>query len=566
MTGFNFHKAIVRLESLKDLLNEGKPLGIDATQLTGKVDSVISALVDQVIRIVLLGSFSDGKTSAIAGLLGELKENMKIDQDESSDDLAIYRFDGVKNVEIIDTPGLFGTKEKEIDGKTVKYSEITQRYISEANIVIYVCDAVTPLKESHVEIIRKVLRDFNKLPSTIFVINKMDEAGIDMLDENDYKRGSEIKKRVLVNRLKDTMGLTEEEAEHLHIACISADPKGKGLAHWFSKMESYRNRSHIGLLSDSITDIVSSSDIRQLKSDTNMAVITEVVNETQYQIDALTGPIDQALEEIRFINADLIQDKGALRQDLMVSKARLLEDLHNLSTSIKTDIDEADLTTINGLIENKLGLVGGTLDYHILDSSISMTIALCVESNNYAISSRFEEFAEKIEIQSKIINDALKFGADKLGKVKLANTDILKVRDFLGQYFKWAKNIKFKPHGAGKLATRISKGAGVFGTLISVGLDLKSYFKEKKDLKRLAELKTSLKTDISAKFEDIYSVMNRDQDYFENFAPSYIELCKLVDERNAEMLKLQNQIIVLRHYNEQIEQWMIDNREHLSES
>ena len=125
MNNLNFHKAKEHFEALKSLLDKGTSLGIDSSQLISKIDNIIRVMDDKIIRIVLLGSFSDGKTSAIAGLLGELKENMKIDQDESSDDLAIYHFDGLKNVEIIDTPGLFGTKEKEVDGENIKYSEIT---------------------------------------------------------------------------------------------------------------------------------------------------------------------------------------------------------------------------------------------------------------------------------------------------------------------------------------------------------------------------------------------------------------------------------------------------------
>ena len=564
MNNLNFHKAKEHFEALKSLLDKGTSLGIDSSQLISKIDNIIRVMDDKVIRIVLLGSFSDGKTSAIAGLLGELKENMKIDQDESSDDLAIYHFDGLKNVEIIDTPGLFGTKEKEVNGENIKYSEITERYISEANIVIYVCDAVTPLKESHVGVLKTVLRDFGKLQSTIFVINKMDEAGFDMLDDVDYNRGSEIKKNVLISRLKDTIGLTEEECRHLHIVCISADPKGKGLSHWFSKMDSYKERSHIGLLNDSISDIVSSSDIEQLKSDTNLAVITDVVSDVQNQLCEITEPVEVAIKEAQVLNADLVQDQSSLKRDLLSSKARLLDDLQLMSEGIKEDIDQADMSSIYGIIENKLGIVDGQIDYNIIDSRINLALSQCVETNNYTLSSRVEEFTRKIDVQSKVVKDALKFGADKLGKINITNTQVLNVRNQLGQYFNWAKNIKFKPHGAGKLASKISKGAGILGMLLNVGMDLGSYIKETKDLKQLADLKNTLKSDISAKFKDLYDTMNNDQSYFENFAPSYIQLCNAVEERNSELLKLQSQINLLRQYNEQINAWLINSRKQIS--
>ncbi|WP_419076590.1 dynamin family protein [Phocaeicola sp.] len=158
-----------KLISLKQLLQKGVEYIPELQSYLGKIDRIVNTLKDGEISVVLLGSFSDGKTSAIAGLLGRLEDNMKIDNDESSDELTVYRpMDLKKGFKIIDTPGLFGTKEREIDGKNVRFSQITERYISEAHIIIYVCDAVVPLKDSHVEIIRRIMRDYHKLDNTIF--------------------------------------------------------------------------------------------------------------------------------------------------------------------------------------------------------------------------------------------------------------------------------------------------------------------------------------------------------------------------------------------------------------
>ena len=150
-----------KLTALKQLLQKGVEYIPELQSYLGKIDSIVDSINDGEISVVLLGSFSDGKTSAIAGLLGRLENNMKIDNDESSDELTIYRpKDLKKGFKIVDTPGLFGTKEREINGQNIKFSEITERYISEAHIIIYVCDAVVPLKESHVEITRSKL-DFD---------------------------------------------------------------------------------------------------------------------------------------------------------------------------------------------------------------------------------------------------------------------------------------------------------------------------------------------------------------------------------------------------------------------
>ena len=115
-----------RYKRILELLEEGQKLGIDFKNITQKILDFINTSSTGKIRIVLLGSFSDGKTTLIGGLLGKMLDNMKIDQAESSDQLEIYSTEFLDHsFEIIDTPGLFGTKEKEVDGKNINLSDIT---------------------------------------------------------------------------------------------------------------------------------------------------------------------------------------------------------------------------------------------------------------------------------------------------------------------------------------------------------------------------------------------------------------------------------------------------------
>ena len=43
------------------------------------------------------------------------------------------------------------------------------------------------------------------------------------------------KKKTFTDRLKQVIGLTPDEEKQLKIACVSANPKGKGLHEWFQK-------------------------------------------------------------------------------------------------------------------------------------------------------------------------------------------------------------------------------------------------------------------------------------------------------------------------------------------
>lgn len=82
-------------EVLKSLLLEGANYDLDLSELSQKLEEYTASSSEGLIKVVLLGSFSDGKTTAIAGLLNQLEDNMKIDEDESTDDLVVYYMDGL---------------------------------------------------------------------------------------------------------------------------------------------------------------------------------------------------------------------------------------------------------------------------------------------------------------------------------------------------------------------------------------------------------------------------------------------------------------------------------------
>ena len=307
MEEFNIRsKKAEKLKALKGILSEGVGMMPELKSYLNKIDSIINTLNDGEISVVLLGSFADGKTSVVAGLLGRLEDNMKIDVDESSDELTIYRpKDLKKGFKIVDTPGLFGTKHKAIDGENVKFSSITEKYISEAHIIIYVCDAVVPLKDSHVEILRRVMRTYHKLDNTIFVINKMDEAGYDLLDPEDFARGSDIKKKNIISRLRDRLNLTPDEEKRLHVVCIAADPKGKGLPHWFNKIDSYYERSHIKDLRNCINQVVDNADVDSLVESSYQTSVDDVLSNLSQAIEKTSKPIGKEIILLRMISSEI---------------------------------------------------------------------------------------------------------------------------------------------------------------------------------------------------------------------------------------------------------------------
>lgn len=539
-----------KFERLNNLLFQGEALGLDLSELRLKLEEVVKNN-NGIIRIVLLGSFSDGKTSAIAGLLGRLDTAMKIDIAESSDELTVYHLDGLKDgYEIVDTPGLFGTKEKEVDGKQIKYSEITEKYISEAHLVIYVCDAVVPLKDSHVDSLRLVLRDFNKLAATIFVVNKMDEAGVDMLDDEEYNEAVQIKKNNLLERLRTRIQLTPQEEKDLKIVCISADPKGKGLKFWFERMDEYKKRSHIELLRNSMDSIISANNKDDLESFANMAVIKDVLmslsKNISIAVEATTSPIEQCKRQLD----DMKTDCNILKQELNRSRRSMTEQLDEVKKSILADLKNAStMPSIASVVEDDLGIEDDKVSCYILLRKINQILSECAETNKLNLEKKAIEFEYKFKKHEAMIIEAISFSNRYLKNVNVNKDIVFKMRD---TFF---KGYKFKPWGAGKWAVKATKWLGRLSIAISVLTEIWSWYKEWETRNKIEENKNEIKNAINDLFQEIFSYFDNDEKYYENFAPSYPEMCKQVDMKIEELNKLSLQNTQLIEYKTKISNW-----------
>lgn len=551
MEEFNIkNNKLQKLTALKQLLQKGVEYIPELQSYLGKIDSIVNTIKDGEISVVLLGSFSDGKTSAIAGLLGRLEDNMKIDNDESSDELTIYRpKDLKKGFKIIDTPGLFGTKEREINGQNIKFSEITERYISEAHIIIYVCDAVVPLKDSHVEIIRRIMRDYHKLDNTIFVINKMDEAGYDLLDEYDFNNGCKIKKENLISRLRSTINLTPDEEKRLHVVCIAADPKGKGLQHWFSKIDSYYERSHIKDLRKCVNAVVNNADTDKLSSSSYETSVSEVVDGLHKVIVCTEKPVSKAIVKMERDCTEIEEDGKRLKSELTLSRNELRQAINEIKNDAIREINGASLETIGDIISAQLGVQNNQVTFYVFQDKLSAQIEQCCEANANNVNLAAVKIEKAYSMQDAMLNDAVKYGVDQLKNLNITGEQIKAVRDVI------AKGYKFKPWGAINMGKNITKWAGWIGAGIGTAFELYGWYKQYKDQKKLNELKKSLTNAINDCISNVFKTFESDNEYYKNFAPSYILLCQKIQERNEEIASLKQKVQYLENYKRDIEAW-----------
>lgn len=551
MEEFNIkNNKLQKLTALKQLLQKGVEYIPELQSYLGKIDSIVNTIKDGEISVVLLGSFSDGKTSAIAGLLGRLEDNMKIDNDESSDELTIYRpKDLKKGFKIIDTPGLFGTKEREINGQNIKFSEITERYISEAHIIIYVCDAVVPLKDSHVEIIRRIMRDYHKLDNTIFVINKMDEAGYDLLDEYDFNNGCKIKKENLISRLRSIINLTPDEEKRLHVVCIAADPKGKGLQHWFSKIDSYYERSHIKDLRKCVNAVVNNADTDKLSSSSYETSVSEVVDGLHKAIVCTEKPVSKTIVKMERDFTEIEEDGKHLKSELTLSRNELRQAINEIKNDAIREINGASLETIGDIISAQLGVQNNQVTFYVFQDKLSAQIEQCCEANANNVNLAAVKIEKAYSMQDAMLNDAVKYGVDQLKNLNITGEQIKAVRDVI------AKGYKFKPWGAINMGKNITKWAGWIGAGIGTAFELYGWYKQYKDQKKLNELKKSLTNAINDCISNVFKTFESDNEYYKNFAPSYILLCQKIQERNEEIASLKQKVQYLENYKRDIEAW-----------
>lgn len=529
-----------RLEELYSILKDAEQYGISFKQLFNKIAELKGNAEDETIRIVLISSFSDGKTSTVAGLLGKIEENMKIDSDESSDEIVVYHPQGMKQgFEIVDTPGLFGTKEKEIDGESVRFSEITEKYISQAHIILYVCDAVTPLKESHAYVISKLMRDYKKLDSTIFVINKMDEAGYDPLDMADFARGTQIKTDNLKKRLRDTIALTFEEEQRLHVICICADPKGKGVSTWLEKSpQDYLNRSHIVNLRNLIKELIASTNVSQVLTETHNNTLIDLTQQAMSVIQLSQKELKGTLSLVEEKTDEISTDLALLKKNLQSSKQEMAKQLDELENQLIAAINSATPDTIGELLEQQIGTDSESISFYKLERRINDIVSSCTESNNVSITTRLKDIEKNISIQDELLQEGISKGTkaatEFLKNTKISGETVKAIRDAI------ASGCKFKPWGAIKIANKVNKvmpwiGAGLEAIVAAV-----QTYKERKKQREFEEMKTIIKAEVKKIIKEVFDTFKTNQEYYQNYAPSFLQLQAQLEDRQTQFAQLTN--------------------------
>ncbi len=490
-------------------------------------------VADQKLKVALVGGFSEGKTSIAAAWIDRLDKSMKIDHQESSDEVKIYHIDD--EIELVDTPGLFGFKEKITDsGKIERYKDITKKYISEAHLILYALNPSNPIKESHKDDLNWLFRTLNLLSRTIFVISRFDEEA-DIEDEEDYNKRFKIKKENIQNRLNDLISLSEEEKESLIIVAVAANPYDLGVEHWLKHQEEFQKLSHIKTLQDATQ--------KKIKENGGKLTIIEEAKKSVIQdvIYRQMPPAKQALQDINremeYLNKTLEKrrkDLQNLNSEISQARIHLREFITRYFSDLIRQVSGTSLETFNDFVIREIGDKGINIETKVQNEFERQTQGIVneiskIETGFNADMSFFEKHAGAF---GKIGIDLLKqSGFINATNIKAARDGIVAVAKFTGIDLA----LKFKPWGAVNLAGSINKGL----PLIGLAFEVWDSWKESQKIEKLEKAKREMESDFNNQKQEILDLINDETRFKQACFPSVFELEKCIQECEENVKKTQ---------------------------
>ncbi|MUU30186.1 LeoA/HP0731 family dynamin-like GTPase [Helicobacter pylori] len=522
------------LQKLLDFVHTGEEYGIKVEDsLKDKIRNAMENVADQKLKVALVGGFSEGKTSIAAAWIDRLDKSMKIDHQESSDAVKIYDIDN--EIELVDTPGLFGFKEKITDsGKIERYKDMTKKYISEAHLILYALNPSNPIKESHKDDLNWLFRTLNLLARTIFVISRFDEEA-DIEDEEDYNKRFKIKKENVQNRLNELISLSEEEKEGLIIVAVAANPYDLGVEHWLKHQEEFQKLSHIKTLQDATQKKIKENGGKlTIIEETKKSVIQDVIHRQMPPAKQALQDINGEMERLNKTLEKRRKDIQNLNSEISQARIHLREFITRYFSDLIAQVSGTSLETFNDFVIREIGDEGINIETRVQNEFERQTQGIVneiakIETGFNADMSFFEKHAGALG----------KIGIDLLKQSGFINaTNIKLVRDTIataGKFVGMDLALKFKPWGAVKLAGNLNKGL----PLIGLAFEVWDSWKESQKIEKLEKAKREMESDFNNQKQEILDLINDETRFKQACFPSVFELEKCIQECEENVKKTQ---------------------------
>ncbi len=522
------------LKKLLDFVKTGEKYGIKIEEFfKAKINNAIQSTTDQKLKVALVGGFSEGKTSIAAAWIDRLDESMKIDHKESSDAVKIYDIDN--EMELVDTPGLFGFKQKEHDSdKIERYKDITKKYVSEAHLILYALNPSNPIKDSHKDDLNWLFRTLNLLSRTIFVISRFDEEA-DIEDEEDYNKRFKIKKENIQNRLDNLISLSEEEKEGLIIVAVAANPYDLGVEHWLKHQEEFQKLSRIKTLQDATQKKIKENGGKlTIIEEAKKSVIQDIIHRQMPLAKKEQQEIKREMEYLNRMIEKRRKDLQNLNSEISQARINLKEFITMYFSGLIAQVSGTSLETFNDFVIREIGDKGINIETKVQNEFERQTQGIVneiskIETGFNADMSFFEKHAGAL---GKIgINFLNKSGFINATNIKLARDTIVAAGKFVGIDLA----LKFKPWGAVNLAGSINKGLPFIGLAFEVW----DSWKESQKIEKLEKAKREMESDFNNQKQEILDLINDETRFKQTCFPNALELEKSFQEIEEKIKKTQ---------------------------
>ncbi|WRG04800.1 50S ribosome-binding GTPase [Helicobacter pylori] len=522
------------LKKLLDFVHIGEEYGIKVEEsLKDKIRNAIKDVSGQKLKVALVGGFSCGKTSIASAWIDRLDKSMKIDHKESSDAVKIYNIDN--EMELVDTPGLFGFKQKEHDSGTIeRYKDITKKYISEAHLILYALNPSNPIKESHKDDLNWLFRTLNLLSRTIFVISRFDEEA-DIEDEEDYNKRFKIKKENIQNRLNNLISLSEKEKEGLIIVAVAANPFDLGVEHWLKHQEEFQKLSHIKILQDATQKKIKENGGKlTIIEEAKKSIIQDVIHRQMPLAKKEQQEIKREMEYLNRMIEKRRKDLQNLNNEISQARIHLKEFIIRYFSDLILQVSGTSLETFNDFVIREIGDEGINIDTRVQNEFERQTQGIVneiskIETGFNADRSFFEKHAGAFgKIGIKLLEQS---GFINATNIKLARDGIVAVAKFTGIDLA----LKFKPWGTVNLAGSINKGLPLIGLAFEAWDSWNKYKKQQE----FEKAKEKMQSHFDGQKQEILDLINDETRFKQTCFPSVFELEECIQACEENIKKTQ---------------------------
>ncbi len=517
-----------------DFIRAGEKYGIEVEEpLKDKINNAMENVADQKLKVALVGGFSEGKTSIAATWIDRLDKSMKIAHQESSDAVKIYDIDN--EMELVDTPGLFGFKAKEHDsGKIERYKDITKKYISEAHLILYALNPSNPIKESHKDDLNWLFRTLNLLSRTIFVISRFDEEA-DIEDEEDYNKRFTIKEENILNRLNNLISLSKEEKESLAIVAVAANPFDLGVKHWLEHKEEFQKLSHIQTLQDATQKKIKENGGKlTIIEESQKSVIQDVIYRQMPLAKQAQQEIKREMEYLNKVIEKRRKDLQNLNNEISQARANLREFITMYFSGLIAQVSGTSLETFNDFAVREIGDKGINIKTRIQNAFERETQGVLNEMAKIGTG-----FDADLNFFEKHAGTLGKIGINFLNQSGFINaTNIKLIRDGIaaaGKFVGVDLAFKFKPWGTVKLAGNLNKALPLIGIAFELWDSYNKYQKEQE----FEKTKEEMKSYFDNQKKEILALINDETKFKQTCFPNSLELEKSFQEVEEKIKKTQ---------------------------